>query len=75
MNKLLDNIRQDEKQRLRQDEIDAQRETEKKELLYKKSYYKNVDSIRKNVQFFFWTASVSIVIYFFIILITNASKI
>ena len=43
MNKLLDKIRQDEKQRLRQDEIDAQRETEKKELLYKKSYYKNID--------------------------------
>ena len=46
---------------------------EKKEA--KELFYKNVNSIRKNVQFFFWTASVSIVIYFFIILITNASKI
>ena len=63
MNKLLDKIRQDEKQRLRQDEIDAQRETEKKELLYKKSYYKNIDSIRKNIQFLFWVTIIPMVIY------------
>ena len=75
MNKLLDKIRQDEKQRLRQDEIDAQRETEKKELLYKKSYYKNIDSIRKNIQFFFWVSMISMVIYFFIFVINNAEMI
>ena len=63
MNKLLDKIRQDEKQRLRQDEIDAQRETEKKELLYKKSYYKNIDSIRKNIQFLFWVTIIPIIIF------------
>ena len=63
MNKLLDKIRQDEKQRLRQDDIDAQRETEKKELLYKKSYYKNIDSIRKNIQFLFWVTIIPMIIF------------
>ena len=63
MNKLLDKIRQDEKQRLRQDEINAQRETEKKELLYKKSYYKNIDSIRKNIQFLFWVTIIPMIIF------------
>ena len=42
------------------------------ERIAKKLHYKNVDSIRKNVQFFFWATVVSIAIYFFIILIDNA---
>ena len=45
------------------------------ERIAKKLHYKNVDSIRKNVQFFFWATVASITIYFFIILIDNASKI
>ena len=71
MNKLLDKIRQDEKQRLRQDEIDAQREIEKKELQYKNSYYKNVNSIRKNIQFFFWITVLPAIIYIIIYLMEN----
>jgi len=45
------------------------------ERIAKKLHYKNVDSIRKNVQFFFWATVASMTIYFFIILIDNASKI
>ncbi len=30
------------------------KEAEELELIYKKSYYKNINSIRKNIQFFFW---------------------
>ena len=42
------------------------------ERIAKKLHYKNVDSIRKNVQFFFWATVASMTIYFFIILIDNA---
>jgi|SaaInlStandDraft_1057018.scaffolds.fasta_scaffold588553_1 hypothetical protein len=45
------------------------------ERIAKKLHYKNVDSIRKNVQFFFWATVASMTIYFFVILIDNASKI
>jgi hypothetical protein len=71
MKKAIDKIRQDEKQRLRQDEIDAQREIEKKELQYKNSYYKNVNSIRKNIQFFFWITVLPAIIYIIIYLMEN----
>jgi hypothetical protein len=30
------------------------KKVEELELIYKKSYYKNINSIRKNIQFFFW---------------------
>jgi len=36
-------------ERLRQNEIDDERAAVADEILHKKSYYKNVDSIRKNV--------------------------
>ena len=56
-------------ERLRQNKIDDERAAVADELLHKKSYYKNVDSIRKNVQFFFWATVIPIIIYFFKILI------
>ena len=39
------------------------------EIVAKKLFYKNIDSIRKNVQFFFWATVIQIIIYFFKILI------
>ena len=39
------------------------------ERVAKKLFYKNIDSIRKNVQFFFWATVIPIIIYFFKILI------
>jgi len=33
------------------------------ERIAKKLFYKNVDSIRKNVQFFFWVIMIPMVIY------------
>ena len=56
-------------ERLRQNKIDDERAAVADEILHKKSYYKNVDSIRKNVQFFFWATVIPIIIYFFKILI------
>ena len=50
-------------ERLRQNKIDDERAAVADELLHKKSYYKNVDSIRKNVQFFFWATVTSILSY------------
>jgi|SaaInlStandDraft_1057018.scaffolds.fasta_scaffold488978_1 hypothetical protein len=53
-------------ERLRQNEIDDERAAVADEILHKKSYYKNVDSIRKNVQFFFWatvTSTLSYILY------------
>ena len=32
-----------------------------KEIYYKNSYYKNINSIRKNIQFFFWVSIISII--------------
>ena len=39
------------------------------ERVAKKLFYKNIYSIRKNVQFFFWATVIPIIIYFFKILI------
>ena len=39
------------------------------EIVAKKLFYKNIDSIRKNVQFFFCATVIPIIIYFFKILI------
>ena len=50
-------------------EIKAQIEAETKatelelELKYKNSYYKNVDAIRKNIQFFFWITIIPMIIF------------
>jgi len=33
------------------------------ERIAKKLFYKNVDSIRKNIQFFFWVTIITMVIY------------
>jgi hypothetical protein len=41
------------------------------EELYKKNFYRNVESIKKNVQFFFWITLISIIITVFFSLITN----
>ena len=41
----------------------------KEEELYKKNYYRNVESIKRNVQFFFWLAIISIIITFFLSLV------
>ena len=62
-------------ERLRQNEIDDERAAVADEILHKKSYYKNVDSIRKNVQFFFWVTMISMAIYFFMFVINNAEMI
>ena len=43
----------------------------KEEELYKKNYYRNVESIKKNVQFFFWVAIISIIITVFLTLAPN----
>ena len=45
------------------------------ERITKKLFYKNVDSIRKNVQFFFWVTMISMAIYFFVFVINNAEMI
>ena len=65
----------DRLERLKQAELDDEKAAAADELLYKKSYYKNVDSIRKNVQFFFWVTLISMAIYFFIFVINNAEMI
>ena len=62
-------------ERLKQAELDDEKAAAADELLLKKSYYKNIDSIRKNIQFFFWITLISMVIYFFIFVINNASMI
>jgi hypothetical protein len=43
--------------------IEAETKAKELELKYKNSYYKNVDSIRKNIQFFFWVTIIPMVIY------------
>ena len=45
------------------------------ERIAKKLHYKNIDSIRKNVQFFFWVTLISMAIYFFMFVINNAEMI
>ena len=62
-------------ERLKQAELDDEKAAAADELLLKKSYYKNIDSIRKNIQFFFWVTLISMAIYFFIFVINNASMI
>ena len=56
------------KNRLKAKELEEER-------IAKKLFYKNVDSIRKNVQFFFWVTLISMAIYFFIFVINNAEMI
>ena len=50
-------------ERLKQAELDDEKAAAADELLLKKSYYKNIDSIRKNIQFFFWVTIIPMVIY------------
>ena len=49
----------------RQEEM--KREDEAEALKYKPLYYKNINSIRKNIQFFFWVTIISIAIFFMIV--------
>ena len=48
--------------------IEAETKAKELELKYKNSYYKNVDSIRKNVQFIFWVTIIPLAIYALIFL-------
>ena len=59
----------------REQELKVKNETFKSQVLArelgeekeaKELFYKNVNSIRKNVQFFFWITLISMAIYFFI---------
>ena len=68
----------------REQELKVKNETFKSQVLAreleeekeaKELFYKNVNSIRKNVQFFFWITLISMAIYFFIFVINNASMI
>ena len=47
----------------KQAQIDAEKEATYLEQKHKNSYYKNVDSIRKNIQFFFWITIIPMAIY------------
>ena len=49
----------------RQEEM--KREDEAEALKYKPLYYKNINSIRKNIQFFFWVTIIFIAISFMIV--------
>lgn len=62
------------------DELNSQQELyrlnreetiKKDEELYKKNYYRNVESIKKNVQFFFWFTIISIIITVFLSLVPS----
>ena len=57
----------------KQARIEAETELELKYKNYKNEYYKNVDSIRKNIQFFFWITIIPMAIYGIIFLYNLSS--
>ena len=60
----------DRLERLKQAELDDEKAAAADELIYKKSYYKNINSIRKNIQFFFWMTVIPAIIYIIFFLLT-----
>ena len=57
----------------KQAQIDAEKEATYLEQKYKNSYYKNVDSIRKNIQFFFWVTVIPPICYILYFILTSDS--
>ena len=57
----------------KQARIEAETKATELELKYKNEYYKNVDSIRKNIQFFFWITIIPMAIYGIIFLYNLSS--
>lgn len=47
----------------KQAQIDAEKQATGLELKHKNSYYKNVNSIRKNIQFFFWITIIPMALF------------
>ena len=64
----MDYIEREKKEQIEAEKLDLDRE-----LKYKKAYYKNVDSIRKNIQFFFWITIIPMAIYGIIFLYNLSS--
>jgi hypothetical protein len=52
--------------RIEQEEINQ-------EQIYKNSYYRNINSIRKNVQFFFWVTVIPPICYILYFILTGDS--
>ena len=52
--------------RIEQEEINQ-------EQIYKNSYYRNINSIRKNVQFFFWVTVIPPICYILYFILTSDS--
>ena len=44
-----------------------------KEIYYKNSYYKNINSIRKNIQFFFWLTVIPAICYILFFILASDS--
>ena len=64
----MDYIEREKKEQIEAEKLDLDRE-----LKYKKAYYKNVDSIRKNIQFFFWVTIIPPICYIlYLILISDS---